>query len=394
MNRKEPINLYRLLSVVVIVLTTLGITAALCSKSHLYLDEWLCILFLDVTFILIYIFELEYERRNKGICSNAQTNFIRLAVVYAICCILAFGMTFLPEFFRPVMLIPILICSVSNAAMALAVGLFFNILLALASGGGFYALAGYTMMTLLGAVLSQALKEKRYRAWLAFLFLFLNVFIPDVLYYLSYKEISGKALIYGIGNGVVTALSAYFVFGWIWLGADRECDDQMLDIISEDYSEVKALKDFSIVEYRHANKVSDIAFRCAKQVGCNANLCLAAGFYYRMGQWLGEPYVQNGVDKAFSLCFPTELISILAEYYGLEELPTTPESALVHMVDALVIKIEAMGQEVEKSKWNSDILIYQTLNEFSASGMYDRSGMSMNQFLKVREFLAKEEMLR
>jgi hypothetical protein len=113
-----------------------------------------------------------------------------------------------------------------------------------------------------------------------------------------------------------------------------------------------------------------------------------------MGQWLGEPCVKNGVDKADSLCFPEEVVTILAEYYGQEKLPSTPESALVHMVDALLLKLEAMRQDFPKSQWNSDILIYQTLNEFSQSGIYDASGMSMNQFLKVREFLAKEELLK
>ena len=83
-----------------------------------------------------------------------------------------------------------------------------------------------------------------------------------------------------------------------------------------------ALKDFSMVEYRHAVKVSDIACRCAKEVGYRANLCLAGGFYYRMGRWIGEPYIKNAVNKAESLCFPAELISILAEYYGEEQLPS------------------------------------------------------------------------
>jgi hypothetical protein len=36
------------------------------------------------------------------------------------------------------------------------------------------------------------------------------------------------------------------------------------------------------------------------------------------------------------------------------------------------------------------MIIYQTLNEYSRSGIYDQSGMSMNQFLKVREVLTKE----
>ena len=95
-----------------------------------------------------------------------------------------------------------------------------------------------------------------------------------------------------------------------------------------------------------------------------------------------------------SLCFPAELISILAEYYGEEQLPSSPESALVHMVDAVVIRLEAMEQNVGQSVWNRDIVIYQTVNDFSSSEIYDHSGMSMNQFLKIREFLAKEELLR
>ena len=62
--------------------------------------------------------------------------------------------------------------------------------------------------------------------------------------------------------------------------------------------------------------------------------------------------------------FPAELISILAEYYGEEQLPSSPESALVHMVDAVVIRLEAMEQNVGQSVWNRDIVIYQTVNDF------------------------------
>ena len=44
--------------------------------------------------------------------------------------------------------------------------------------------------------------------------------------------------------------------------------------------------------------------------------------------------------------------------------------------------------------WNKEMVIYQTLNEFSAQGLYDQSGLSMNMFLKIREYLVKEEALR
>ena len=62
------------------------------------------------------------------------------------------------------------------------------------------------------------------------------------------------------------------------------------------------------------------------------------------------------------------------------------------MVDACLKKIEMLNEHNLSTSWNQDMVIYQTLNEMSATGMYDESGLSMNQFLKVRELLVREGM--
>ena len=394
MKPKETINLYRVISLLVIALVTFGVMGGLCAKSHLYPDEWLSMFFLTLIFLLVCIFELEYERKQKGISANTQTTFIRLSVTYTVSGGLIYAISYLPEFYRPVMIPVILLTAVSNSMVAVSFGLFFDLVLALTVGGSFYALAAYMMLTMLAAVLAQALKEKKYRMGVSLLTFFFSLMIPELFSYLSTKEMQKYSLLYAFGTAFLNFLPAAFLFQSLLHEADQEIENHLLDIVSEDYSEVKALKDFSMVEYRHAVKVSDIACRCAKEVGYRANLCLAGGFYYRMGRWIGEPYIKNAVNKAESLCFPAELISILAEYYGEEQLPSSPESALVHMVDAVVIRLEAMEQNVGQSVWNRDIVIYQTVNDFSSSEIYDHSGMSMNQFLKIREFLAKEELLR
>jgi hypothetical protein len=103
--------------------------------------------------------------------------------------------------------------------------------------------------------------------------------------------------------------------------------------------------------------------------------------------------VQNGVDKAMALCFPESVIRILSEYYGQEKLPSTPESALVHMVDALVVRLDNEKEKGKRDQVDTELIIYQSLNEFSSSGIYDKSGMSMNLYIKMRGFLAKEELL-
>lgn len=394
MKPKETINLFRILSLLIIILVTFGMMALLCLKSHLYPDEWLCILFLTLMFLMVAMFELEYERKQKGISANTRTTFVRLGLVYLLTGGVVYAISFLPEFYRPVMIPVLLIAAVSNPLVAVTIGLFFDLILALTVGGSFYALAAYVSLTMLGAVFACGLREKRFRIFLSLLCLFTCMMMPELFSYLSTKELDKYSIPYALLSAIITAAVALFVFGRLSYTSEQEVEEHLLDIVSEDYSEVKALKDFSAVEYQHAVKVSDIACRCAKEVGYRASLCLAGGFYYRMGRWIGEPYIKNAIKKAESLCFPADLVSILSEYYGEEHLPSSPESALIHMVDAVVIRLEAMEKDVGQSVWNRDIVIYQAVNDFSASGIYDHSGMSMNQFLKIREFLAKEELLR
>ena len=102
--------------------------------------------------------------------------------------------------------------------------------------------------------------------------------VPGIAYYMAYKEFSKKIYIYGAINGTMTALCCFLCSAGYGMELRKRRTTFFLDIVSDDFSEVKALKDFSMVEYDHARKVSDIASRCAKAVGYNENLCLAGGF--------------------------------------------------------------------------------------------------------------------
>ena len=99
------------------------------------------------------------------------------------------------------------------------------------------------------------------------------------------------------------------------------------------------------------------------------------------------------ISRVIGLIYRMPLTAIIGEYNGEETLPSTIESAIVHMVDGLLKKLEVLDEDTVGSNWNQDMVIYQTLNEYSAAGLYDRSGLSMNMFLKIREYLVNEEAL-
>ena len=195
---------------------------------------------------------------------------------------------------------------------------------------------------------------------------------------------------YGVCNGIISAFLSVCLYQWLAERMSHTREYELERIIAEEFSLVQAVKNFSKADYKHARRVSAIARECAKIVGADPYVAAAAGFYYRIGRMEGEPYVENGVMLAKSNYFPMQVVQILSEYNGERELPSTVESAIVHIVDSVVAKFDVLGKNTLSSSWNQDILVYQTLNENSAAGLYDKAGFSMNMFLKIRDYLIKE----
>lgn len=388
---KEKIHLFRAIPILVIISLTAVLSVLLCMFNQLYWDEELCIAFLDILFLLVLIFELEFERKRKYIAYNGATTYSRIAGCYAVCCLLLFLFLFLPEFYRPVLLVPILMCAVSNEMISMSISIYLVLLFGLTGSGDYYELVCYCILIMLGVILAKAFEEKKFRPYIGILLTGINISVPIMFYYLSNGTVLLRGFLYGALCGGGSALFALLCYKKLKDGTMAELNNRLLDILSDDFAQVKELRAYFPGEYAHAKRVSKLCLECAKTLGFSENLCEAAGFYYRIGKWQGEPHVANGVKMADQLCFPVELVKIISEYYGEEALPSTPESALVHMIDALSIKLDALKQDVKKSAWNQEMIIYQTLNEFSSTGMYDSSGMSMNQFLKVREVLTKEK---
>lgn len=391
--KEEKISMYRVLPMIGIFLSIAAMAFGLCVLNKRSLDEIICVGFIVLSFMPIIIFELGYERRRGFIGNNTQTTYSRIAFGVFICCVFTFGISFMPEFFRPVLLLSILITAFSNEVLGITIAFFLNVLLAVTTGGSFYELLAYIMLIVIGGILAKVLQQMEYRLYISLIYLFCSILIPNVFYYLANEEISLANLGICLINGIITSVYVTVGFPKIKMETEEEIVFYYEKILEDDYVQVRAVRTYSWSEYRHARKVSDIARKYATSLGLRAELAAAAGFYYRLGRWEGEPVIENAIKKAKDLCFPEELITILSEYYGEENLPSTPESALVHMIDGLIIKLELLEKEVGTSKWNREVLISQTLNEFSTAGLYDKSGLSINAFLKIREWLIKEELL-
>lgn len=390
---EEKISKYRVWPIIGMISSVIAATGVLCYLNKLEIDQIICLSFLVISFVPLIVMELIFQRRREMIGNNNQTNYKRVLFGFILTSIILVGISFMPEYFRPVIILPILMSAFSNDLLGLITGIFYTIILSLTTGGNIYELLAYMMLVLVGGMLSKMLKHVEYRLLIGMIYLFSSVLFPNIFYYFTHEEIAFENLALGIGNGFVVAVYVIAFYPNIREKTVREKHYYYGDILADDFVQVREIREYAPADYAHARKVSELAYKYALKLDLDADLAAAAGFYYRLGKWQGDPPIEKGVLKAQELCFPEALIQILKEYNATDELPSTPESALVHMIDSILVKMELLDKNVGTSQWNREVLINQALNEFSSAGYYDKSGLSINTFINIRTWLTREELV-
>ena len=387
--RDKKFSLKRGLHITAMAVLLLIYSLYLVVLHRFLLDKILVVLFLYGIFLPFLILIIEIDRMDGRVSRHINSDLTLLTWIMAGCVGLYMVYVFLPAYMAPVMIPAILLTAAGNERIAMVTVTYLNTLLCMVSSADYYEYAAYMLLTVCGCTLSLLFAKKKLRIYGCIILFALSIVIPCMLYYISCYEMNYRLYLYALADGVVTIAVIMGCFDRLNQYIREEKRRSLQEIIAEDFPLVQEVKKYSEIDYAHAVKVSGVAQACAKQLGANELVAAAAGFYYRIGKLEGEPFVENGVQLAESNCFPQEVIDILAEYNGEKKEISTMESAIVHMVDILVTKFELLGQDTLQSVWNHDIVIYQTLNEKSSEGIYDLSGMGMNQFLKIREFLAK-----
>ena len=383
----------RYLNIALILLGTLTGTMVVSLLHGKYMDEFVVYLMIALMFMALFLFVLEYNRMHKSISSNKETTFRRILHGYMISWLIMVISSFMPEFLKPMLAISLIMTAFGTQGIAMCVGMFLNAMLCLILGSSIHEMVLNALFILFGCMLADAMEESRKKFWYELVILTVSTMLPALFYYLCYRETKMSLLLFGALEGLVIDIFLHLFYMRTVDEREAEIPDMLDDMLDDSYPLRRELKKFSKVDYEHAKRVSSLSEKCARLVGVDEKLCAAAGFYYRIGILEGESIVSGGIRIAQRECFPEDIIRIISEYNGEQTLPSTIESAIVHMVDGLIKKIEVFDADMMSSGWNQNMVIYQTLNDFSAQGLYDNSGLSMNMFLKIREYLVNEEAL-
>lgn len=365
---------------------------AISIYNNLLVDEILCLIFITIVFAIVIAISI-LHKRNRHEFIDYDTSYARLSLRVLYCWAIIIAGNFIPEFFVPVALLPIILTTVCPEMVSLSISLYMVICLGYVHHSNMLIIICYILIVLVSQATSSYMlnSDTKMRLDVVIIIFTSNVIITLICYYLFHYNMSVYVLLMSLGLGILCSVFFAFLFNFLLSRSLKDYTNRYNVILNKNYSLVKDIKSYSLAEYTHAVKVSNLARECAKVIGADELCAACGGFYYRLGRMEGEPEIDNAVRLASNNCFPRDVITIISEYGGIVALPSTPESAIVHMVDSLVTKIELLDRDTMSSSWNQDMVIYQTLNDYSQRGLYDNSGLSMNQFLKVRQRLVNEE---
>ncbi|MCR5581000.1 MAG: hypothetical protein K6F66_05375 [Pseudobutyrivibrio sp.] len=368
----------------------------MCSLSSVLVDKYTCIIAIDICFICLFLLLIVRRRLEGRLPEDNYISYGKIAFVIALeWAIVIISTQLAPDFFAPLIVLPIIASAVMDDSLSASLSMYLVIMASICLDYSNYVVICYVTMVAFGLILSSFLKKgETIQKLYALICLFaVTTLVSIVFYYFNYIELNLLVLFYGLMDGVIACGIAAVLFPLLNKYVYRTKAIIYEDFLDPDYVLYNEIRKFSTIEYQHALRLSRLSRKCASAINANADLAAMAGFYYRLGKIEGEPMIDNAIKIANNHCFPFDAVQILAEYGGIVLLPSTKESAIVHMVDSVVTKVELFDSDSMSSSWNQNMVIYQTINELSQKGFYDNSGLTMNQFLIIREILANEDIL-
>jgi membrane-associated HD superfamily phosphohydrolase len=391
---EERIYPRRVASLLLFAAATVFFMAVNALSASLATGGFICEAVLIVPICLCTILLLIHKRRS-GQLWYQDTDYLAFVIIYIIANAMLSVLSFLlPESLIPVGIAAFLCAASGNGEIALITSMLSAVSLAFPHGynGGIYAL--FFCEAIIAAALSDVIVKsgKKEKILLFAAAACVYTALPlSVKYFISLK-ITKNYLYFSIGLSIITAAVAVLIMPMLYRRLHMEKRYRYETILDDDYSLINEIKLFSGDEYERARRLSVVSLKAAQAIGADAPLAAAGGLYYRVGLLRGDNEIEYALDIAGEHGFPDQLMSILYEYQGLIRKPTTRESAIVHMADAVMRRMDAISKQSDKmdSGWNRQMLIYSCLNDLSTKGYYDASPISMNQFLKIRDVLVKE----
>lgn len=245
------------------------------------------------------------------------------------------------------------------------------------------------MLLLFGMMCATVFVKKKHSYEALFILSGISVAIYFLCNYSKGLQVNEYMILHGLIEGLLNLVILLVVVPFLNRKNKEVIAFNYGEAIEDDFPMVVTMKAISEAKYNHGRKVSVLSYNCGKRIGLNENLACCAGLYYCLNDVDGDSSANHLQEWAEQYELPLDVRRLLAQYHGIYQSITTPEAAMVDLIDEVITKMEAHGEDYTQG-FHRQMLIMNVFEELSSSGRYDSSGLSINNFIKIRKYLIEE----
>lgn len=369
----------------VITLLTAGIFAHMAAGKTIQGTAAVTVL-VFLMWAALHLYYLTEYKKKKG----RELHPGRFFFLYCVCIVFTAGMYFVPPYMRPLLIIGLLFGLLTDSNMAAYVQLYFITFLAFLEGT---AAEFYLCMLISGTVAAFAapyLYNKKMLVYISLLLLSIHTLTINTAVFYAYGRISLVQCLYGIGAGIISLAFVFIILPFFYNYIKYNNLNKLKQITKEDYSLLIKLKEHSEKEYSHAVRTAYLCERVAQKLEADVLLAKAGGLYHKIGRIKGKPYVKNGIALAQKYKFPREVARLIAEHNGSLAMPSTLESAIVMLSDAIITNVEYLSSKLENLEYEPKTVISHIIDTKFETGLLNETGINIELFLKLRHYMIEE----
>ena len=362
--------------------------------KNVLLDRLLVLLFIHTVMVILLVVSLLVEKIQHLNSFNNNRRFGRFIFIFLAAMIIVSLANWIPNFWEPILALTILMVLGSTPTIGMTAGLYLVMMQSILFEYSLIGICKLIFCVICGGILALIAKKQANLMPVAILVFLFHPCIGFIFEYLEQYHVDYSLFLTGLIYGCVNVILLIVPYPWI-NKSDQEYYATTLEFLVDPRFQLLAdMKSCSSELFLHGLKVSKAAGNCALKLGMNEKLVRAGGLYYRLGFFEDE---NNNGDFPGQVLgtqhhFPEEVLNIIQEYKGVHQTISTPEAALIDIVDEVFEQFQMNEDENKQDStgFNQEFLIYKIMNDCSSSGRYDHSGFSMNMYLNVRDYLVRE----
>lgn len=333
-----------------------------------------------------FLFAFEYDYITNDVVNNIHFEISRLVMLYSVLFAISATLSVFKIKCSIVMAVTLLLSSILPFYTGMELSIYIFIYTAVFYKYESMETIVYLSLMLMGLMFSKAFKNEKNRQ-LLILVIFAIMFV--MLYLLQFADGRVTEYLLLINNSIVAVINILLMqMGYMLMKryAKKDIPLATKTILDENFPLVILMKNSSRSKYNHARKVALLSSKVARVIGVDVELAMTGGFYYALCDNDEDDPIEFASALGRKNALPPQVISIISEYKGIKKPIRTREGAVIEIVDQLITDLP----KLDSKEIPPQIVIISKLNDISTSGILDESGLSMNSFIKLRDYLVKE----